>query len=690
MPMEQAFTYPHARQADVVDDFHGTAVHDPYRWLEDPDSEETQAWVAAQNQHTAAFLSAVPARLKIQARLRELLNHPRYGVPHKEGEHYFFSKNDGLQNQSVLYMLATLDGTPTEVLDPNALSEDGTVALTNEAYSHDGRLLAYGASQSGSDWQTIRIRDVASRTDDVDVLHWCKFSGIAWRHDNSGFFYSRFPDPADEPEAEHGNHNQVYWHRRGTPQSADELIYARPDAKELAFNPKVSQDGAYLVLNVWHGTDPMNRIYYRRVESDEAVVRLLDEADARYVFIDNLGPRFLFHTDFEAPKGRIIAIDINAPERANWQEIIPEHDDVIDFVVTAGNRLVVGYKRDVHHELRCFEFDGTPAGTIELPTLGTINGLSGKRASHEIFVGFESFLYPPTSFRYDLQTGERTTFRTSGIPFDPAGYETKQIFYPSKDGTQVPLFITHKRGLVLDGHNPTLLYGYGGFNVTLMPFFSTSQIVWLEHGGVFAVASLRGGNEYGEAWHQAGMLERKQNVFDDFIAAAEWLIANGYTSNKRIAIQGGSNGGLLVAACMLQRPDLYGAVVCQVPVADMLRYHRFTIGRYWIGEYGNAESDPEQFRFMYAYSPLHNVKSDTTYPPILITSADTDDRVVPAHAKKFAATLQAASNGQNLVLLRVETKAGHGLGKPITKVIEEVSDIQACLFAVLTLPGGSA
>ncbi|GHO93233.1 prolyl endopeptidase [Reticulibacter mediterranei] len=673
---------PPARRDETQDNYHDTIVVDPYRWLEDAASEETHTWSEAQNALARAYLDALPARERIQARYTELMNYPKYGVPRKKGDRYFFSKNSGLQNQAVLYMQQPLGAESKLVLDPNTLSSDGTVALTNQVFSRDGRLLAYGASSSGSDWQELRIRDVDSGTDYEDVIRWCKFTGIAWRHDDTGysFYYSRFPQPGTVPPEDQTNFNKVYWHKVGTTQEEDVLIYECPDQKELAFDPFITDDEQYLLLHVWYGTDPKNRVYYREAASDAPFVRLLDEADASYNFIGNDGPLFYFQTDLEAPRGRIIAIDIRQPERANWRELVPEQEDVIAFALMVSSQFVIAFMHHAHHVLHIYGTDGGFVRDIALPTLGSIAGISGKQTDTELFFSFTSFLYPPSVYRYDFTDQTLLLLYGTEVKFDPSNYTTQQVFYSSKDGTRVPMFLIHKKDLALDGNNPVLLYGYGGFNVSLTPSYSTNINLWVEHGGVYAVANLRGGNEYGEEWHQAGMLEKKQNVFDDFIAAAEWLIANKYTSSSRLAITGGSNGGLLVAACMLQRPELYGAVVCRVPVIDMLRYHRFTVGRYWIPEYGNAEQSEEHFRFLYAYSPLHNIKPGTVYPPTLIMTADTDDRVVPAHAKKFTATLQPANGGNNPILLRLEMKAGHGLGKPTAKIIEEESDVLAFLF----------
>jgi prolyl oligopeptidase len=672
---------PITPQDDTIDDYHGTKVADPYRWLENPLSEQTLAWVEAQNRLTASYIQAIPKRSKIKDRLTALWNYERYSLPTRKGERYFFAKNTGLQNQAVLYLQQTLHSEPVVVIDPNNLSEDGTVALTNWAINKQGELLAYGMSSSGSDWQKIRIRQIDNGIDYPEIIQWCKFSSIAWRNDHNGFYYNRLPEPGTVPAEDENNFSQVYWHTLGTPQTEDLLIYEKPEDKELSFSPFITYDGAYLLLHVWHGTDPQNRIYYKEIHSNESFIHLLDEADASYDFIGNDGPIFFFETDLHAPHKCVIAIDTRHPERANWKVLIPEQDDVIHFISLVHNQFVAVYLHNAHHQMKLYNLDGSFVKDIPLPTHGSIAGISGKPDHTEMFTGFTSFLFASSTFRYDFTSDSLTPLHRPEIDFDETDYETHQIFYTSQDGTRIPMFLTHKKGLALDGNNPTLLYGYGGFNISLTPAFSIPMLVWLEHGGIYAVANLRGGGEYGEEWHQAGTLKNKQNVFDDFIAAAEWLKDNHYTNSSRLAIKGESNGGLLVAACMVQRPDLYGAVLCHVPVIDMLRYHKFTVGRYWISDYGNAEANEEDFKFLYAYSPLHNVKQGVSYPASLILAADTDDRVVPAHAKKFAATLQTAHVGNNPILLRIETKAGHGLGKPTAKVIEEHSDVLAFLFS---------
>ncbi len=669
-----------ARRDDVVDDFFGTPVPDPYRWLEDLDDPDTQVWGAEQATRAETYLHALPARNSLRARLTALWDFPRTSAPEKHGERSFFSRNDGLQNQPVLCARDSLMGEPFVVLDPNTLSDDGTVALTNVAISHDGAYLAYGTSQSGSDWQDIRVRNVVTGEDGVDFLRWCKFSGIAWKRDGSGFWYNRFPEPGTVSADEEYGHNRVHWHARGTDQSADPLVYERPDAMDLRFHPLTTEDGRYLLLYGSVGTETQNRLYYRAVESEGPFIRLLDDADANYTPIEMIGDMLYLKTDLDAPRGRIIAIDLANPNRARWREIVPQSDDVIAFVAIVNRHFAVVSMHDAAHRLLLHRLDGTLAREISLPTLGSIVELNGRRDEPEMFFAFTSFLHPSTVLRYDFAAESLTPQDEPAIAFDSSNYETRQVFATSKDGTRVPIFLTHRKGVRLDGTNPTLLYGYGGFDISLTPSFSVSRVAWIEQGGVYAVANLRGGGEYGEAWHDAGKRERKQNVFDDFIACAEWLIANGYTSTERLAINGRSNGGLLVAACLVQRPELFGAALCEVPVTDMLRFQRFTAGRYWTVEYGDAEASGEDFRFLIAYSPLHNIRAGTAYPATLVATADADDRVVPSHAKKFTAALQAAQSSDAPVLLRLEQKAGHGAGKPTTKLIDEQADLLAFLF----------
>ncbi len=675
------FSYPETRKIDRVDEYHGVTVADPYRWLEDPDSDETKAWVDAQNRVTFGYLEQIPQRDRLKERITQLWNYEKYSTPFKEGNRYFYFKNDGLQNQSVLYVLPSLDGEPRVLLDPNTLSEDGTVALSSYAISEDGNFLAYGLSSSGSDWQEWKVRDIETGEDLADRLQWIKFSGASWTHDNRGFFYSRYDEPNESTQYEDINYFQkLYYHRLGTEQSEDLLIYDRPDEKEWGFRGFVTEDGNYLIISVWKGTEPKNLLFYKDLTtSDSPVLELISEFEAEYSFIDNEGSVFWFRTDLDAPRGRLIAIDTETSEPT---EIIPQTDDVLEGVGVLNNQFITSYLKDARSQVKIFNLEGSFLREVNLPGIGSVGGFGGKRHDTETFYSFTGFTAPTTIYRYDLTTGESTVYRQPSVDFNPTEYTTQQVFYTSKDGTRVPMFITHKKELELNGKNPTYLYGYGGFNISLTPSFSVGQLVWMELGGILAIPNLRGGGEYGEAWHQAGTKLKKQNVFDDFIAAAEWLIANGYTNAGQLAIGGGSNGGLLVGACMTQRPDLFAAALPAVGVLDMLRFHKFTIGWAWCSDYGSPDN-PEEFNALYAYSPLHNLKPGTAYPATMITTADHDDRVVPAHSFKFAAALQAADGGQNPLLIRIETKAGHGAGKPTAKVIEEIADKWAFLVKVL-------
>lgn len=683
----QSFAYPSSRQSDQVDDYHGTKVADPYRWLEDPDSEETKAWVEAQNKVTFAYLTEIGAREQIKQRLTQLWNYEKYGIPFKQGNRYFYFKNDGLQNQNVLYTLTSLDAEPRVLLDPNTLSEDGTIALSGIAISEDGNLMAYGLSTSGSDWNEWQVLDVETASNLPDHLKWVKFSGASWTHDRQGFFYSRYDEPNEATKLEDLNYYQkLYYHKLGTPQSEDTLIYHRPDQKEWMFGAGVTEDGRYLIISVDQGTDPKNLVFYKDLQTpDSPVVELISEFEASYSFIDNDGSLFWFRTDLDAPRGRVIAIDINNPAREHWQEVIPQTAETLEGMGLLNNQFVADYLKDARSSIKIFNLDGSFVREVELPGIGSAGGFGGKRYDTETFYSFTSFTTPATIYRYDMVSGESTIFRQPNVDFNPDEYETKQVFYSSKDGTQVPMFITHKKGLQLEGNNPTYLYGYGGFGASLTPSFSVSRLVWMEMGGVYAIPNLRGGGEYGEEWHQAGTKLNKQNVFDDFIAAAEWLINNHYTQPAKLAIAGGSNGGLLVGACMTQRPELFGAALPAVGVMDMLRFHKFTIGWAWCSDYGSPDN-PEEFKALYAYSPLHNLKPGTDYPATMITTADHDDRVVPAHSFKFAAALQEAHAGEKPVLIRIETKAGHGAGKPTTKIIEELADEWAFLVRSIDIP----
>jgi prolyl oligopeptidase len=678
--------YPYSRKSDQVDDYHGLQIADPYRWLEDTDSAETQAWIEAQNKLTFSFLEQIPARPVLRQRLAELWNYPRQGVPIKRGGHYFQPRNSGLQNQDALYTFDTLEAAPRLLLDPNLLSADGTVALTGLAVSKDGRHLAYATSSSGSDWLTWHVRKVETGEDLPDRVEWSKFSGAAWLPDGSGFYYGRYAQPEPGKALEGINQNQkLYLHRLG--QAQDTLFYERPDQPEWGFSPEVTEDGRYLVLSVWQGTDVRNRVFILDLSHSQAgFIELIHELEAAYTFVENDGPRFYFRTDRDAPRGRLVAIDLDHPDPADWETLIPEAEDVLEQVMLVGGRFVAVTMHDAYHQIRLFSRRGAPLGDIKLPTLGSLAiptglGLSGQRGQDELFYAFSSFSHPLAVYRCDLKDGTSQPFFFPTLQFDFSPYETRQVFVTSKDGTRLPMFLVHRRDLVLDGSNPTLLYGYGGFSIALTPSFSVGRLAWLEKGGVLAVANLRGGGEYGEAWHKAGMLDNKQNVFDDFIACAEYLVARKITSPARLAIQGGSNGGLLVGACLTQRPELFGAALPAVGVMDMLRFHRFTIGWAWVSDYGSAD-DPQQFKTLLAYSPLHNIHPGVRYPATLVTTADHDDRVVPGHSFKFAATLQGAQAGEAPILIRIQTRAGHGFGKPTAILIEEMADMWAFLFAI--------
>jgi prolyl oligopeptidase len=668
---------------EVIEDFHGTLVADPYRWLEDPQSPETLEWVKGmQKEYESYFADIQMTQQQDRQRLMELWNFPKFFVPKKVENRLFYQKNDGLQNQAVLFAKELDMDKESILIDPNLFSEDGTVALTNYSISRNAEYIAYATSQSGSDWQIIRIRKVETGEELADYIQWVKFTSIAWSPDHSGFYYNRFPQPGTVGADEEGCYSRVYFHKIGTSQEDDRLVHEQPKDKELMFSPFVSTDGKYVGLNVFFGTAAENRVYIKPIDSEGEFIRLLDKQDAEYSYITNIGTTFYFKTTLNAPKSRIIAIDIEQADPENWLEVVPEQEDVMDFVHYFNGQFVVSFLHDAHHQIHTFRLTGEEQLQIVLPVIGSLTGLTGSSTDTEFYFGLTSYLYPTIVYRYDFEANNLSVFAQSAIPFDTDQYETNQIFYTSKDGTKVPMFLTHRKGLALDGENPVILYGYGGFNVSLTPSFTPAVLRWLEKGGIYAVANLRGGAEYGEEWHQAGMLGNKQNVFDDFIAAGEWLIAEKYTRKEKLSIMGGSNGGLLVAACMVQRPDLYGAVICRVPVIDMLRYHKFTIGRFWIPEYGTAEN-PEHFPFLYKYSPLHNINEGELYPPVLIATAESDDRVVPAHAKKFAATLLEKASPDTTIVLRLEAKAGHGLGKPTSKLIDEWVDFYAFLNKTL-------
>jgi len=684
---------PKAHTVDTVTNYFGTEVRDPYRWLENTDSPETKAWVDSENCVTFHYLAAIPERARILDRLTKLWNYERFGVPSRDGGKYIYSRNDGLQNQSVVYWLPRLDAPPRVLIDPNTLSKDGTVALTSADVSHDGRYFGYGTAAAGSDWNEFHVRSFATGRDLSDHLKWIKFSGLSWTHDNAGFFYSRYPEPSGDALRAVVKDQKLYYHRLGTAQAADRLVYARPDHPDWGLGGGVTEDGRYLIIGVSLGTDSRNRVYYMDLGSARhprvhgTVVQLLDDFDATYDFVGNLGPVFYFRTNLGAPRAKLIAIDTRHPERSAWREIIPQGQDVLESISLIGGRFVAGYMHDAHSALAVYDTAGAKVAYIALPTLGAVSGISGRADSPEMFYAFTSFLYPTTIFRYDIATGQGAVWKAPHLDFDASKYETRQVFYTSKDGTQVPMFLTFRKGLQRDGSNPVYLTAYGGFDINTLPSFSVVNAVWLEMGGVLAEPNLRGGGEYGEEWHQAGMHEKKQNVFDDFIAAAEYLVHERWTSTPKLAVGGASNGGLLIGAVEDQRPDLFGATLPAVGVMDMLRFHKFTIGWAWVTEYGSSDS-ASQFPYLYKYSPLQNIRPGTHYPPTLVTTADHDDRVVPGHSFKYAATMQADQAGPAPILIRVETRAGHGGGMPVSKQIELNADRWAFLVKNLgmTLP----
>jgi prolyl oligopeptidase len=687
---EPRLHYPPTRRLDLVETLHGVQVADPYRWLEEDvrQSKEVADWVAAQNKLTSQYLAAIPQREKIRKRLTELWDFAQYSSPFKEGGHYFYFKNDGLQNQSVLYVMDSLEGEPRVLIDPNTWSKDGTIALSGVVPSEDGKYLAYGVAEAGSDWTTWRVLDIVSGKPIADELKWTKFTRPAWTKDSKGFFYSRYEEPKKGAEFQVLNlNNKLCYHRIGTPQSDDVLVYYRPDHPEWMYDATVSDDGRWLVITTGRGTDEKYRVTVKDLAEPLAMpVELIDNFDHEFTFVGNDGAVLYFQTDVDAPRRRVIGIDLARPQRAGWKEIIPQAEETLQAVNVVGNHFVAEYLKDVKPQVKIFAMDGRWVREVQFPGIGSAAGFGGRRTDTETFYSFSSFATPPSIYRYDMITGESRLIRRSEVKFNPDDYEVKQVFYQSKDGTRVPMFISHKKGLKLDGANPTLLYGYGGFNISLTPVFSVGRLMWMEMGGVYAVANLRGGGEYGKPWHEAGRLLKKQNVFDDFIAAAEWLIANRYTRPDKLAIQGGSNGGLLVGAVMTQRPELFGACLPAVGVMDMLRFHKFTEGRLWVDDYGSPD-DPTQFKVLLAYSPYHNIKPGTKYPATLVSTADTDDRVIPGHSFKFAAALQAAQAGDAPVLIRITTRAGHGAGKPTAKRIEEIADDWAFLVKNLGMSG---
>ncbi len=670
-------TPPVFREDAVVDVYHGVEVRDPFRWLEDNAAPDTRAFIEAQNAKSSALLAS-PYRDEIRARLEELINYPRASAPSRTDRYYVFRRNSGLQQHSLTFVTESLGGPERVLFDPNTFSADGTVALSGTDFTDDGSLVAWGQSVGGSDQQTIRIRNVATGEDLPDVLENMRFSSIAWVPTNDGFYFNRYPDP------ESRTHNAVYYHRLSADPAKAPLIYQRPDAPELMLAPGVSRDGKLLLIYEVLGTDPRPGIVWREPGSTGEFNRLLDIGQTQFAIVETDGMTIWAVTDHQAPRRRLVEVDARNPAPQHWKTIIPEPAgrDVLAGVTMVNDQFVANFTTDARTRLQLFNRDGSLVREIKLPTIGTAF-VSGRRQDSEMFLTFTSFTYPTTVFRHDLKAGTAEPFFRPQVKFDPDAYETRQLFANSKDGTRVPVFVTHKKNITLDGSNPTLLYGYGGFGVGMSPFFDPNGIAWLERGGVYAVAVIRGGDEYGTEWHDAGKLLRKQNTFDDFIAAGELLIHEKITSPKHLGIEGGSNGGLLVAAVALQRPDLFNAVICQVGVLDMLRFHQFGTGRFWTVEYGNPDDSPEMFRNLLSYSPLHNVKPNATYPPFLITTGDGDDRVVPAHSLKFTAELQTRSSPQNLVLLRYDIGTGHGAGKPLAKALDEQADVYGFLFKTI-------
>ncbi|VUX55889.1 Prolyl endopeptidase [uncultured Woeseiaceae bacterium] len=680
--------YPETATVDHVDNYHGNDIADPYRWLEDDvrESDAVKSWVDAQNEVTFAYLATIPERNLIAKRMRELWDYERFSLPRKADNRYFYSHNDGLQNQNVLYTQSSLDGDAELLIDPNTWSDDGTVALSGYYPSKDGSHIAYTIQDGGSDWREAKVMNVETGAVLDDHLEWLKFTGLSWTADGSAFYYSRYPATAAEEKYQSLNKNmKVYLHRIGTSQDADVVVYERPDNPDWGPRGEVTDDGEHLVITISVGTDDRYSIVHQDLTDPEAEpVTIIEGFDYDYSLIGNIGSELYFRTNNGAPKNRLITIDVNQPDPQNWREVIPEAEDVLDDVNLVGGRIIAEYMQDAWSVVKIFELDGSEAGVVDLPGIGSAYGFNGKLDDPETFFGYASFNMPSTIKRLDVSTGEVEVFKKPEVDFDPDDYQVEQVFYTSKDGTRVPMFISHRKDVVPDGNRPTMLYGYGGFNISIQPSYSTTRLAWMEMGGIYAVANLRGGGEYGEEWHQAGTKLNKQNVFDDFIAAGEYLIENNYTNSDKLAIFGGSNGGLLVGAVTNQRPELFGAAIPAVGVMDMLRFHRFTAGRFWTDDYGSADN-PDEFVALRAYSPYHNIRDGTEYPAILVTTADTDDRVVPGHSFKYSAAIQRAQGGDAPVLIRIETRAGHGAGVPTDKVIEDYADRWAFLVRNLDM-----
>jgi prolyl oligopeptidase len=670
--------YPETKRDSVTDTYFGTVVEDPYRWLENDTSAETKNWVVEQNKVTYGYLEKIPFREGFRKRLEEIYNYERSGAPMKAGDYYFYYKNDGLQNQSVIYMKKGLNGTEEVFMDPNKMSDNGTVSIGLIGFSRDDKYVAWSRSDAGSDWQEIHVTEIATKRELPDVLKWVKFSGADWNGD--GFYYSRYPAPAKGMELSATNaYHKVYYHKLGDPQEKDVLIFEDKKNPLRYHNVSLTEDLKYLVLYVASGTNGFE-VHYKPTDLKTGGFKpLFTGFENKSSIIDHKDGMFYVITDIDAPKYKLVAIDPAKPEKENWKTIIPETNDLLEGVSTGGGKLFAQYLKDVTTRVYQYDYSGKQEKEISFPGPGSAGGFGCKMNESEMFYSFTSFTYPTTIYKYDINSGKSEVFFQPKLKFNPEDFESKQVFYTSKDGAKIPMFIVHKKGLKIDGNNPTMLYAYGGFNVSLTPSFSVSIIPLLENNGIYALANLRGGGEYGEEWHQAGMLTKKQNVFDDFIAAAEYLIKEKYTNSKKLAISGGSNGGLLVGACMVQRPELFQVAFPAVGVLDMLRYHKFTVGFGWVPEYGSSEQDETMFKYLYGYSPYHNVK-EAEYPATMVLTGDHDDRVVPAHSFKFAAMLQHQHKGKNPVLIRIETDAGHGAGKPTSKVIEETADKWAFMF----------
>ena len=683
MDAQTKLHYPKTQKVDVKDNYFGTIVNDPYRWLENDTSSAVKNWVKEENKITFDYLKRITYREKIAKRIEQLWNYPKYSVPFKGGNNYFFFKNDGLQNQDILYAQKDLNAEPEVFLDPNKLSKDGTVSLTIYDVSNDGKYFAYGTASGGSDWNEIHIMKVSNKEKLNDDLKWVKFSGIAWFND--GFFYSRYPAPTKGEELTNKNeYHKIYYHKVGTPQSKDSLIFENTSEPQITFSAQTTEDERFLIIYASKGTSN-NALYVKdMLHSNSPFISVVNNFDNNYSVIDNVDNKLLIQTDKNAPNYKLVLVDPENPAEKNWKIILPEKKDVLQTVRVLGQKLIALYMKDASSHIFSYNLEGNNRQEITLPGIGSVENISGKRNLTTAFYSFTSFTFPETIYKLNVETGESTIFHKPELNFDISNYTTKQVFYTSKDGTKVPMFLVYKKGLELDGNNPTLLYAYGGFNISMTPYFSVSRLILLENGGVFALPNIRGGGEYGESWHKAGMLSNKQNVFDDFISAAEYLINEKYTSPKKLAVSGGSNGGLLIGAVTNQRPDLFGVALPAVGVMDMLRFQKFTIGWAWVNEYGSSD-DSTQFQNLYNYSPIHNIRSGINYPAILVTTADHDDRVVPAHSFKYIATMQEKYKGKNPVLIRIETKAGHGAGKPTSKIIEEQADVYSFIFKSLNV-----